>query len=294
VEEAMRNCTYDNITDLVIAAISPDVSPRVQAVMSSLIRHLHAFAKDVNLTTEEWLAACEYFVRTGHKSDHRRNEFILLSDIIGLEVLVDMMDHQITAGETESTVIGPFYRENAPVYPKGASIVQKLADGAETVYVEGYVKDASGAPIKGATIDVWHTNSNGLYEQQDEDQPDMNLRGRFQSDEGGHYAFRCLRPVSYPIPDDGPGGELLRLMGRHPMRPAHIHFILSAPGMEPIVTQIYDSTDEYLDNDSVFAVKQSLVNVFEKAPKGADTDFVLRQDWTLKPAAGAPTISNAA
>ena len=280
----MRDVNLGNITDVVVEAISPDVPARTREIMTSLIRHLHAFVKEANLTHEEWLQACEFFVRAGHMSDKRRNEFILLSDIVGLEVLVDMLHHQTTEGETEATVLGPFYREGAPAYPKGASIVQKAHPDAETVLVEGAVRDTDGRPIAGAVLDIWETNPNGLYEQQDPDQPDMNLRGRFKTDENGHYAFRCVRPVSYPIPYDGPGGELLALMSRAPMRPGHLHFLILADGHHTLVTQIYDADDPYLEKDAVFAVKDSLVGQFRKAPDGADTDLVLRFDFVLKPA----------
>ena len=281
----MRNTTPDAFTDTVIEAIQPDVPPRMREVLTSLIRHLHAFAREVSLTHEEWLAACEFFVRAGHMSDERRNEFILLSDIVGLEVLIDMLHNRSTEGETEATVLGPFYREGAPAYPNGVSIVQQPHPDAETVLVEGTVRDTRGKPVAGAVLDVWETNANGLYEQQDENQPDMNLRGRFETDQDGRYAFRCIRPVSYPIPFDGPGGDLLNLMRRTPMRPGHLHFLVRADGFKPLVTQIYDAEDAYLDKDAVFAVKDSLVGRFEKAPEGANADFVLRFDIALRPAA---------
>lgn len=281
----MRNTSLDAFTETVIDAIQPDVPARTREVLTSLIRHLHAFAREVSLTHEEWLAACEFFVRAGHKSDERRNEFILLSDIVGLEVLIDRLHHRSTEGETEATVLGPFYREGAPAYPNGASIVQAPHPDAETVLVEGTVRGTRGKPVAGAVLDVWETNANGLYEQQDESQPDMNLRGRFETDQDGRYAFRCIRPVSYPIPFDGPGGDLLTMMARTPMRPGHLHFLIRAEGCQPLVTQIYDAEDPYLDKDAVFAVKDSLIGRFEKAPEGSDTDLTLRFDFALKPAA---------
>lgn len=280
------------ITDAAVAAISPDIDARARVVMSSLIRHLHDFARDVNLTTEEWLAGCDLLKRAGDMSDARRNELILVSDVLGLESLVDALTNTADEGVTESAVLGPFFRENAPVLANGASIVQGGVPG-ETVFVEGTVTGADGKPLAGAEIDVWETAPNGLYEQQDPDQPEMNLRGKFTSDANGYYAFVAVRPVSYPIPFDGPAGELLKLMGRHPYRPAHIHYIVKAPGHRTLVTQIFDRTDKYNADDAVFAVKDSLMVDFKPAGAGAKTDYVVRYDIGLA-AAKDPAARRAA
>jgi catechol 1,2-dioxygenase len=277
----MQALSIDTLTDTVVDAMGPKTSPRVREVMSSLIRHVHDFAREVNLTTDEWLAGLEMLVRAGKMSDDKRNEMILVSDIIGLESLVDALDNKADGRETESAVLGPFYRENAPILPAGSSIVRGGVPG-ETVLVSGRVTSSSGEPLVGATLDIWETSPNGLYEQQDANQPDMNLRGRFVTDSAGKYAYRALRPVSYPIPYDGPAGDLLQLMDRHPYRPAHIHLIVSAPGHRSLVTQIFDRTDKYLGDDSVFAVKNSLIVDFEPAPPGADTDYVVTYDVCLK------------
>jgi catechol 1,2-dioxygenase len=287
----MRNITLDNVTDAVIGAMSPDIPARNREIMTALLRHFHAFCKEVNLTHGEWLAACEFMRRAGDISDDKRNEFILLCDILGVEVLVDMLDHQVTDGESESTVLGPFYRENPPVLAKGASIIQKSFDDCETVRVSGRVVDTAGAPIEGVTIDIWEDALNGLYEQQDPDQPEYNLRGRFTTDANGEYAFVGLRPMPYPIPYDGAAGELLNYMGHHPWRPGHIHFMLMKDGYQALISQIYDAETKYLDNDSVFAVKESLIGRMEKAPAGADTDLVMRFDFRLKRATGARAIA---
>ncbi len=279
----MRNVTIDNVTDVVIGSLGKfgDVTDRQREIMTSLITHLHGFIKDVNLNHDEFMAACNYLARAGQLTSDKRQEFILLADILGVEVLVDMITNPASGNESESTVLGPFYRENPPVLPKGASTVQKAFDGQETVYVEGYVRDADGNPIVGATLDIWEDAPNGLYENHDPDQPDFNLRGRFETDENGHYALIALRPVPYPIPEDETAGELLHFMGHHPNRPGHLHFILQKDGYRPLITQVYDAESEWLDNDTVFAVKESLIGKFEKAPEGADTDLVLRFDFVL-------------
>jgi catechol 1,2-dioxygenase len=279
----MRNITVDNITEAVIGALSPDIAPRNREILESLLRHLHDFSREVRLTHKEWLAACEFMRRAGDISDDQRNEFILISDILGLEVLVDMLDHKVTEGESESTVLGPFYRENPPVLPKGASIIQKSFEGSETVLVKGRVLDTEGRPIEGVTIDVWEDAPNGLYEQQDPDQPDYNLRGRLTTDAKGEYAFIGVRPVPYPIPYDGAAGELLNYMGHHPWRPGHIHFMLSKDGYQSLISQIYDADTKYLDSDSVFAVKESLIGKLGPAPAGAGADLVMDFDFRLKP-----------
>lgn len=212
----MGKISTQAITDAAIAAISADASPRARQVMTSLIRHLHDFAREVELTTEEWLAACHFLKRAGDMTDDRRNELILVSDVLGLESLVDALTNKAEGKQTESAVLGPFYRESAPVLPNGASVVQGGVPG-ETVLVEGRITGPDGKPIQGAEIDVWETSPNGLYEQQDPDQPDMNLRGIFCTDAEGRYAFTCLKPVSYPIPFDGPAGDLLQRCAAKPI-----------------------------------------------------------------------------
>ncbi|WP_349361064.1 dioxygenase [Stappia sp.] len=285
----MRNVTLDTVTDAVIGSLGKfgEIDDRQREIMTSLVTHLHGFVRDVNLTHAEFLAACDYLARAGQLTNDKRQEFILLGDILGVEVLVDMLSNPVSGNESESTVLGPFYRENPPVLPKGASTIQKHFDGEETVYVEGYIRDADGNPVAGATIDIWEDAPNGLYENHDPDQPDFNLRGRFETDENGHYALIALRPVPYPIPEDETAGELLHYMGHHPNRPGHLHFIISKDGYRPLITQIYDADSDWLDNDSVFAVKESLIGKFEPAPAGSDTDLVLRFDFVLSEAQAA-------
>ncbi|MCA8882086.1 MAG: hydroxyquinol 1,2-dioxygenase [Rhodobacteraceae bacterium] len=281
----MPNVTLDNITDVVIGSLGQngEITPRQREIMTSHITHLHGFARDVKLQHSEFLFACDYLARAGQLCSDKRQEFILLADIVGLEVLVDMLTNVVDGSESESTVLGPFYRDNPPVLPKGASTVQKHFDGEETVYFEGYIRDTDGRPVPGVTLDIWEDAPNGLYENHDPDQPDYNLRGRFETDENGHYAFRAIRPVPYPIPDDETAGELLRAMGHHPNRPGHMHFILSKDGYRPLISQIYDSSSKWLDNDSVFAVKDSLVGEFKPAGDELDTDLHVQFDFVLKP-----------
>lgn len=282
----MRNVTEDNITDVVIGSLGKngEITDRQREIMTAVIKHVHGFIKDVKLQHSEFMQAVEYFARAGKLCSDKRQEFILLADIIGVEVLVDMMTNPIDGNETESTVLGPFYRENPPVLPKGGSIVQKHFDNEETVFVEGFVRDRDGKPLQGVILDIWEDAPNGLYENHDPDQPDFNLRGRLETDENGHYACVAVRPVPYPIPEDETAGELLGYMGHHPNRPGHLHFVISKDGYRPLITQIYDGDSDWIDNDTVFAVKESLIGKFEQAPAGSETDLVLRFDFVLKEA----------
>lgn len=281
----MKTVTIENITEIAIEAMSSEMEPRIKEILTSLITHLHDFARDVNLTHEEWLKGMEIMAHAGRMTDGKRNEFILLSDIIGLESLVDAISHNQQGEETESAVLGPFFREGAPVYPAGASISQRGEADGPGVLLTGYVKDLQGNAVTNAVIDVWETGPEGLYEQQDPNQPEFNLRGRFKTDENGYYKIKAVKPVSYPIPYDGPSGDLLQAMGRHPYRPAHIHMILQAQGYQTLVSQLYDKNDEYIDSDSVFAVKGSLLIDFKPAPAEMETvEYVVEHDVILKKA----------
>ncbi len=276
----MRNITLDNITSAVTKSLGDEISPRNREIMTAALRHIHDFCKEVDISYAEWLEAMEWMRRAGDISDDARNEFILISDILGIEVLVDMLDKKPTHGETVTTVLGPFYRENPPVLPHGASIVQKDFEGQQTVTVRGHIRDTDGNPVPGVTVDVWEDAPNGLYEQQDPDQPDYNLRGRFETDADGRYAFVAIRPVPYPIPFDGAAGELLTYMGHHPWRPGHIHFMIQKDGYKTLISQIYDSETEYLDNDSVFAVKEELIG--ELRPSDGETDLEMDFDFVIR------------
>ncbi|HEX6818671.1 MAG TPA: dioxygenase, partial [Ktedonobacterales bacterium] len=221
-----------HITDRVLQSMANTADRRLKMVMTRLVAHLHEFVREVQLTETEWLAAVQFLTRTGQMCDDKRQEFILLSDVLGVSMLVDDINHAASDHVTASTVLGPFYRPGSRELPYGASINQ---DGqGEPAVLMGRVLAPEGAPIPGALLDVWETSENGLYEQQDPNQPDMNLRGRFRADAAGRYKIVGIKPSSYPIPDDGPVGQLLRALGRHPYRPAHVHFIVAAEGYRPL------------------------------------------------------------
>lgn len=253
----MSESAESGITGSVLQSMAGTPNPRLKEVMTSLIRHLHDFIRDVEPTEAEWLRAIDFLTRTGQQCDDRRQEFILLSDTLGVSMLVDEINHRADGAITESTVLGPFYREGAEELPNGASISK---DGqGEPAVVTGRVLTPEGTPIVGALLDVWETNENGMYEQQDAAQPEMNLRGKFRTDAYGQFCFVGIKPVPYPIPDDGPVGELLRATARHSYRAAHIHLIVSAPGFRSVTTHIFVKGDPYLASDAVFGVKDSLI-----------------------------------
>ncbi len=253
----MSNNSEEQITQNVLDSMAQTPNPRLKAIMTSLIRHLHAFLRETELTEEEWALGIQFLTRTGQMCDEKRQEFILLSDVIGVTMLVDAINHRLPDGATESTIFGPFYREGASELPMGATISQN--GRGEPVVVTGRVLSTNGTPIPDALLDIWETDENGLYEQQDPEQPDMNLRGKFRTDSNGRYCFIGIKPVSYPIPDDGPVGQLLRSLARHPFRPAHIHLLVSANGFAPVTTHLFVKEDQYLDSDAVFGTKDSLV-----------------------------------
>ena len=252
----------DRITAAVLERMQSTPDPRLCRIMQSLITHLHAFVRDVEPTEQEWFTAIRFLTETGQICDGKvRQEFILLSDTLGVSMLVDAINHRKSAGGTESTVFGPFYIAGMPERATGEDMAVTPGDAA---LIHGRVLGAGGAPIANATLDVWQTATNGMYSGQDKAQPETNLRGKYHSDAQGAYAIRTVVPVSYPIPTDGPVGKLLAATGRHPNRPAHVHFMISAPGYQTLVTHVFRSGDIYLDSDAVFGVKQSLVVDFEK------------------------------
>lgn len=278
-----------HFTQHVIESIGPKCTPRMRSVMSSLIQHVHDFARENELTVDEWMAGVELLNWAGKMSDDKRNEGQLVCDVIGLESLVDEITFKKAAdakdAATASAILGPFFRHDAPILENEANIVHGV-DDAEFTYMHGIVRDLkTKKPIAGAWIDVWQASTNGLYEQQDKDQVDCNLRGKFKTDENGRYAFYCLRPTPYPVPDDGPAGKLLKLLDRHPFRPAHIHLIVQREGFKPVTTQIFDSIDKYLDNDSVFAVKDSLIVDFKPLKGNPNATLELEYDILLMPSA---------
>lgn len=253
--------TEENSADVVISRNAKASDARLAQVMGSITRHLHAVVKEVEPTQEEWLRAITFLTETGHKSDDWRQEFILLSDALGVSMLVDAINNRKPSGASESTVLGPFHVPDAPERPMGSNIC--LDGKGQRMLVKGRILDTNGAPIAGAKIDVWQTNDDGFYDvQQKGIQPDFNFRGVFRTGDDGAYWFWAAKPRSYPIPDDGPVGQLLGALGRHPYRPAHLHYIIEAAGFETLVTHIFDPDDEYIHSDAVFGVKESLMAAF--------------------------------
>jgi len=271
--------TEHTLTGEVIRRLAATPDERLRTVMQALVRHLHAFVTEVRLTDAEWAAGIRFLTEVGQLSDQSRQEFVLLSDTLDVSTLVDLVNH---GGEdeqlTETTILGPFYVPDSPWRDLGASMVE-YDDGGEPAVLRGTVRSLSGQPIAGATLDVWQNAATGYYAVQQPDvQPATNLRGRYRSDADGRFHIRTVRPVPYPIPDDGPVGKLVAATGRHPWRAAHIHAIVSANGYLPVVTHVFDSQSDYLDSDAVFGVKQSLIRDFVPDEEGVlecEHDFVL-------------------
>ncbi len=254
--------TPADITATVLASFDRCPDPRLRELLQALVRHLHGFAVEVGLSEDEWRELIAELTATGDITDDRRQEFILFSDALGLSMLVDALAHQLPAGATESTVLGPFYVPGSPLRQYGESMLTESTDGIPA-WVYGRVLDVGGAPIAGAELDVWQNGADRLYTVQRPEAPEDHLRGRYLTRDDGSYAFVGVRPVPYTIPDDGPVGTMLSATGRHPWRPAHIHMIVRAPGYRTLTTHIFDAASEYLDSDAVFAVKPSLLREFE-------------------------------
>ena len=275
---AVRKFSEKKLTGEVLQRIRKTKNPRLKQVMTSYIKHLHAFVREVKPTPEEWMQGIQFLTETGHWSTGKRQEFILMSDTLGVSMLVDALNYKASAGSTESTVLGPFHREQAPELPLGASISQNASDG-EPCLVSGTVRDAKGKPIAGAKLDIWQGGADGLYDSQKGDA--MNLRGVFRTDAQGRFHFRCVTPNFYPVPNDGPVGRMLVATGRHPMRPPHLHFWITANGYKPLITHLFVKGGKYLDSDAVFGVKHQLIVDFKKSKDGvarASYDFVLMKD----------------
>lgn len=274
----MRNLNEQTVTQAVMDLISDTPDPRLKFVLTSLITHLHNFAREVELTEQELLAGILFLTATGQKCDDKRQEFILLSDVLGLSMLTVAMNNKKPEGCTESTVFGPFHVEGAPVYENGADI----SNGAlgDPCLVRGTVKDLNGAPIAGAVLEVWQADAAGYYDVQYPDLETHQARGILKSQEDGSFEFRTVVAVAYPIPTDGPVGDLLRATGRHPWRPAHLHFMIKAKNYETLVTHVFRNGDQYLDSDAVFGVRQTLVADWIKQPDG---DHTLNYNFVLNP-----------
>jgi hydroxyquinol 1,2-dioxygenase len=268
------------LTDEVVSRYKDCRDPRLKEVMVSLVKHLHSFAREVNLTEAEWIKGIEFLTDVGHITTEMRQEFILLSDVLGLSMTVVELNHGVNAGETEPTVQGPFYVPGAPELPKGA-----MVDGnppGDPLDVTGVVHDRGGKPIVNALLDVWQAGEDGLYSNQDPAKPKYELRGKFRSDRDGTYHFKSVLPKGYQIPTDGPVGVLMRATNRPAWRPAHLHFMVSAEGYKPLTTHLFVKGTEHIREDAVFGVKDSLIQDFKKRSDGKGYD--LRYDFSLSPA----------
>lgn len=269
----MRNLNEDNITQAVLARLVDMPENRLKTILVSLIQHLHTFARETNLTEEEWKQGIDFLTATGHKCTETRQEFILLSDTLGLSQLVVAQNHKRSKVATEQTVFGPFHVPGAPQFPPHGANITRGAVG-DPCFVSARVLTAAGAPLSGATVDVWQADAEGFYDVQAPDwaRDNMSLRGQFLTDERGAIAMRTVFPKSYPIPTDGTVGQFLEATHRHPMRPAHIHFMVQKLGYDTLVTHVFVDGDEYLDSDVVFGVRSSCVGQYVRHEPGTAPD----------------------
>ncbi|WP_390910775.1 dioxygenase [Pseudosulfitobacter sp. SM2401] len=258
----MRNVTKDNITDVFKGYMADDMDPRMREIMGSLVQHLHDFARDTNLTHDEWRSGIAFLEGCAAIETEDRHEFVLASDVLGLSSLVDMLHSRDDA--TSSSVLGPFHVSGAPPLAVGGDMKRHF--GGPVLLSEGVIRDTEGQPIAGAQIDIWQTAPNGLYASQDADQDTYSFHGLMTVGEDGRYAFTTVKPVEYTVPSDGPVGDILRACGRHPWRPSHLHYIVTAPGYRPLVTEIFPDDDPYLDQDTVFGVRNDLVMTYHEKP----------------------------
>lgn len=290
VTQRTYNLADEDLTQAVLATFENSQSERFQQVMQSLVRHVHAFVQDVELTEEEWFKGIDFLTRTGYITDDKRQEFILLSDVLGVSMLVIGINNKKPAGATESTVFGPFFVEDSPRFANGDDI----ANGApgEPCFMQGRIRSITGEPIPDAHIEVWQADDKGFYDVQYQDLTQARGRGHLYSDREGRYSFWSVLPVAYPIADDGPVGELLEAANRSPMRPAHVHFLIKAPGYQTLITHVFAEGDRHLDSDAVFGVKSSLITGFQHhepdtAPDGKEMGvpfYTMSYDFILVPA----------
>src|SRR5687768_16017710 len=264
----MRQLNEDTLTAEVVARLSKTKNPRLRELMASAVKHLHAFAQDVHLTEEEWFEGIKFLTEVGRKCDGKRQEFILLSDVLGLSMMVVALNHKTAPGATEATVLGPFFAHGAKEYGYGADLREGATMKGEDVWVRGRVLSVDGKPISDAVLDIWQAKADGIYDLQTEGE--FELRGRVKANAKGEYAFASYKPKFYSIPVDGPVGDLVRATGNHHMRPAHMHAIVSAPGYQQVITHVFVEGDPYLDGDAVFAVKDSLVGKYKKVNDAAE------------------------
>jgi hydroxyquinol 1,2-dioxygenase len=268
--EGRRDLARQQLTEAVLASFAGAPDARLRQIAESLVRHLHAFVSDVQLTEQEWAAGIEFLTRTGHITTDTRQEFVLLSDVLGVSMQVIGINHPAADGATESTVFGPFFVAGAPEFANGAD----LGAGApgRPCLMRGRVLSTDGSPLAAAIVDVWQADENGFYDVQYEDLEAPRARGRLRTGRDGRFWFWSVLPDAYPIPQDGPVGDLLRAAGRSPMRPAHVHFMVTAPGFRQLITHVFAAGDPHLDSDAVFGVRSSLVAEFEEHPAGEAPD----------------------
>ncbi|PCE28758.1 hydroxyquinol 1,2-dioxygenase [Paraburkholderia acidicola] len=296
----MRNISEDTITQAVLASMDGCRNARLHTVMTSLVQHLHAFAREVKLTEAEWFAAIQFLTDTGHITDDKRQEFVLLSDTLGLSMLVTTQNNRKPPACTEATVLGPFFVDGAPVYENG----DDLSNGAlgAPCFVRGHVRGVDGEPVAGASLDVWQSDEDGFYDVQktSSEVGEMvhSARGQLHTQDDGSFHFRSILAEAYPIPHDGPVGHMLDALGRHPWRPAHLHFWIKAPGYETLITHVFRQGDQYLDSDAVFGVRSTLVVEWVKHAPGVAPDgtsmsvpfYTLDYDFVLNPASAGATV----
>lgn len=260
----MSNLDERSITDAVLERFGNTPDPRLQQIVNSVVRHLHDCVREIEPSFEEWMYAIQFLTRTGQISVDGRQEFILLSDTLGVSMLVDAINHRLPKGATETTVLGPFFVDKQPVEEQGADIARGAP--GQPLFVEAQFSSVDGKPLKGAVVDVWQSDSEGFYDVQRNDLDAPQLRARFHTDAEGRLRFWTIMPTAYPIPDDGPVGDMLKATARHPWRPAHLHFMAAAPGHTTLVTHVFVAGDKYLESDAVFGVKDSLIDPYPEQP----------------------------
>jgi catechol 1,2-dioxygenase len=269
----------EDVTKAVLSELERAPDPRFREIMGAFIRHLHAFAREVRLTEQEFQAATAYINALGKHTTENHNEAVLMAGTLGFSALVCLLNNGDNGQtETDQSQLGPFWRLNSPRTKNGASIVRSPTPGPP-LFVDAYYRDKDGNPIEGVEVDVWHSSPEGFYENQDPTQSDMNLRGKFTTDARGHISFRSVKPAGYPIPIDGPVGDLLRAQGRHNMRPAHLHFLAYKPGFKTLVSQIYPPDDKYIDSDVQFGVTRHLIGNFVKHESGTPPAGDVKAPW---------------
>jgi len=296
--------TEKDVTKAVLGEVQRAQNPRLREIMSAFVRHLHDFAREVKLTEEEFHTAMAYIVALGKHSNENHNEAVLMAGSLGLSPLVCLLNNGDNGQtETDASQLGPFWRMHSPKTENGGTIVRSPTPGP-VLFADAWYKDAKGNPIAGVEVDIWHSSTEGFYENQDPVQADMNLRGKFTTDKDGRISFRSVKPAGYPIPIDGPVGDLLRVAGRHNMRPSHLHFLVYKPGFKTLISQIYDPEDPHIETDVQFGVTRKLIGNYVRHDDGRagapdvkapwyslEHDFVMEQGTARLP---RPPISGKA